>query len=474
MRAFETGVPQMRQQVRAFQTLRAALIQAYYRREGIDALGTWNSYEQRQWLPADQLRRENEVHFEQTLAFAARRCSFYRERGCSSDPASFGPLRKREIMDNAEALTVSACKDKGCFTMSTSGTTGRVLDVTVDQQERIHRLGAAWRGDGYPAVPGGKSFPPWTPTAMLWGNTAVLKGRSQMLMKQAATWLFQKHIFNCFHLDAEQARADYEAIAHLRPQRLIGYVGALCALAREGQARGWEPLEFEKVVPTAEQLDEHSAAQIAAFFRGPQRQRYGCREAGDIAAQCEYGNWHLNSDFLYPEVLLPDGSIAREGTGTLLLTKLHNRVMPLIRYDIEDVVSIGGPSCPCGRGLPVMRALDGRYIDQLVCADGSLVSGLAVSRTLRAIPHYEFQARQERTGECTLLLVPQSGFNAEHAAQIHRAWREFIGSGISLRLELVENIPAAPSGKRQQVYSAAMAHSYAAVRRSSRDAVTAA
>ena len=83
-------------------------------------------------------------------------------------------------------------------------------------------------------------------------------------------------------------------------------------------------------------------------------QRYGCREAGDIAHQCEHGTWHINTDHLHCEVLRNDGSIGTTGKGRLLLTKLYNDLMPLVRYDVEDLVELTNDGCPCGRCLPVM------------------------------------------------------------------------------------------------------------------------
>lgn len=433
--------------------MRAALIQAYYRRQGIDALGTWSRYEQRQWDPVPQFRAHCEGLFLQTLEYARRGCSYYREFGAGSRPESFPVLGKREITDHFSDLTVREQFNSGCFMGSTSGTTGSRVEVWVDRIEREHRLGAAWRGDGFPAVPGGPAFKPWDPAAMLWGQTRVVKGWWQVLSGPAYERLFQRRIIDCFHLDAATMEANYRRVARLRPPRLIGYVAALADIARRGVEQGWAPLRFAKIVPTAEQLDEQSAALIARLFEGPQRQRYGCREAGDIAAQCEYGAWHVNSDFVYPEVLLPDGSIAREGTGTLLLTKLHNRVMPLVRYDIEDTVTLGGPPCHCGRALPVLASFDGRRIDRLLSADGTLINGLAVARVLRGVPYYEFQAVQGRAGECVLCVVPQPAFSAEHPAAIATRWRQFIGPGVAYRLELVDSIPRTAAGKRRQVVS---------------------
>ena len=43
----------------------------------------------------------------------------------------------------------------------------------------------------------------------------------------------------------------------------------------------------------------------------------------------------------------------------MAITSLHNRVMPLIRYEVGDFAEVG-PPCPCGRGLPVIARIMGR------------------------------------------------------------------------------------------------------------------
>jgi phenylacetate-coenzyme A ligase PaaK-like adenylate-forming protein len=44
----------------------------------------------------------------------------------------------------------------------------------------------------------------------------------------------------------------------------------------------------------------------------------------------------------------------------MLLTNLYNYTQPLIRYRMNDVVTLDDSACPCGLALPRVKGIDGR------------------------------------------------------------------------------------------------------------------
>ena len=61
-------------------------------------------------------------------------------------------------------------------------------------------------------------------------------------------------------------------------------------------------------------------------------------------------------------------------TGEVLLTPLDQWAMPLLRYQVGDVGSASDGDCPCGRGLPLMQAIQGRVQDLIVTRDLALAT----------------------------------------------------------------------------------------------------
>ncbi len=88
---------------------------------------------------------------------------------------------------------------------------------------------------------------------------------------------------------------------------------------------------------------------------------YSCEEVGYIALQCpQADHYHCQSESVLVEVLDAEGRPCSPGQiGKVVLTSLHNFAMPLIRYQNQDYAEVG-PSCPCGRGLPVIKRVLGR------------------------------------------------------------------------------------------------------------------
>jgi len=98
---------------------------------------------------------------------------------------------------------------------------------------------------------------------------------------------------------------------------------------------------------------------------------YSCRETGTLAVQCPlHEHYHVVPENNLVEVLRDDGTPCGSGeSGRVVVTDLHNFAMPLIRYELGDYAELGDP-CDCGRGLPVITRIHGRYRNMMLLPDG--------------------------------------------------------------------------------------------------------
>jgi phenylacetate-CoA ligase len=118
---------------------------------------------------------------------------------------------------------------------------------------------------------------------------------------------------------------------------------------------------------------------------------------------------------------VPDG----EPGARVLLTNLFNRVQPLIRYELPDVVTMDRGPCPCGRTLRRFRSVAGRF-DDVLRLDGVEVHPLQFA-ALAADPGVrEFQVRQQGRG-LVLRTVPADGVAV---ADIAGRLREHVGAAL--------------------------------------------
>src|SRR5262249_8028755 len=134
------------------------------------------------------------------------------------------------------------------------------------------------------------------------------------------------------------------------------------------------------IITSAMVLHNWQRRVIEEVFACRVTNRYGCEEVSLIACECErHEGLHVNADNLLVEVLR-DGRPAAPGEpGSVVVTDLSNRAMPLLRYQVGDVAVATDRLCPCGRGLPLLERIEGREADYVVTPSGRLISGISLT-----------------------------------------------------------------------------------------------
>jgi phenylacetate-CoA ligase len=157
-----------------------------------------------------------------------------------------------------------------------------------------------------------------------------------------------------------------------RPHYLGSYPPILKELARTVLAREIE-IKFALVFSFATMLDQETRTLCRAAFGADIADTYGTQETDHIAAQCrDCGEFHVSAEAALVEILRPDGSPAGPGEiGRVIVTPLYNYAMPMIRYEVGDMAEVGAARPACGRGLPTLRRVVGRYRNMFRYRDGS-------------------------------------------------------------------------------------------------------
>jgi phenylacetate-CoA ligase len=164
---------------------------------------------------------------------------------------------------------------------------------------------------------------------------------------------------------------------------------------------------------------------------------------------------------LWPEVgfveVLKDTSddpAAAGESGRLVGTGLLNEDMPLIRYEVGDRTALADDEdkCPCGRGLPALRPVEGRLDDVIILRDGRRLGRLGpVFHT--DLPIREAQIIQEALNDIRVLVVPERGYSLDVGRIIENRLRDRVGTDVCIRMETVASIPRGPNGKFRAVVS---------------------
>ena len=437
----------------------------------------------RQHLPASAQAAEQARLLADLCARAIHGVPAYRARFASArlDPqqlqrnpaalAQLPPLYREQIHEDEPAFLDSASNLAELELISTGGTGGSPLRVARDAHAKDWWLAESfvlntWSGLGI-----------GVPYFFLWGASEDIARTQAGFRRLNLQLLHGRRTLNASRMSS---RKEVEFLQQLnstpRCGYIFGYANELHNLAVRSLQHGphiERPLKA--VIATAEPLTESMRAIIERAFRCPVYNRYGSREAGDIASECKYRRGlHVNPLFTYLEVVDDEGKpLAYGQEGQFLVTNLHNRVMPLIRYAIGDRGVLQAPErCQCGISWPTIVALTGRVNDWVFLSDGSRLRCSALESVLVKLPALKrFQIHQVSE---TCLRIRLSSLDPdylkhqhEQLADVRKKLNLLSGAPFDVQFEVTDGelwktragkeplITYAPSFKRSALYAAA-------------------
>jgi len=256
---------------------------------------------------------------------------------------------------------------------------------------------------------------------------------------------------NTFDLTAETLLRALEQMARWQPNIIVAYVSSatlLARLIREKQIRGINP---KAIQTSAEVLSPDARQLIESTFGCPVFDRYGCREMGNIAHECEqHEGLHILAENNLVELVDDNGGAVQPGgIGRVVVTNFNNYAMPFIRYETGDLAEYSKQNCRCGRGLPLINSIQGRVSDVITSPSGKLLHGEFFSHLFYKIDGIrQFRVIQKSYKDLHVQIVPAQGF---HEAQVFSYLREAISQygdpEFQVQFELQSHLPPAPSGK---------------------------
>lgn len=125
---------------------------------------------------------------------------------------------------------------------------------------------------------------------------------------------------------------------------------------------------------TSEMLFEDDKILLQKQLGIPIINEYGASELDLIAFQNPDGEWQINSETLFVEILDEEGAVLPYGQeGRIVITSLFNKAHPFIRYDIGDIGILDEKST---LQKPILKKLIGRTNDVAVLPSGKKAPGL--------------------------------------------------------------------------------------------------
>ena len=164
---------------------------------------------------------------------------------------------------------------------------------------------------------------------------------------------------------------------------------------------------------------------------------------------------HISAEDIIIEIVDDDGTVLPPGEkGEVVVTHLSTSDFPFVRYRTGDVAVLDDGVCSCGRGLPLLKEIQGRTTDFIVAEDGTVMHALALIYAIRDVPGVQnFKIIQEDPKRIRVQLVTSPGFDPKNEDLIRNGIGKRVGAGVDITLETLRQIPPEASGKHRYVVS---------------------
>jgi phenylacetate-CoA ligase len=423
-----------------------------------DSVTVRKQLEATQWWPPERLKELQLSRLRQLLAHAAAHVPYYQklfqaagfkpaEVGTLADLARLPLLDKSVIRIHTDMLKSEQAQ--GLARFNTGGSSGEPLIFYIGRERVSHDVAAKWRATRWWDVDIGDR------EIVVWGSPIELGAQDGV--RALRDRLLRTRLLPAFEMSEKKLDGFLDEICAVRPKMLFGYPSALSHIARHAVARGrgMDGLGIKVAFVTSERLYDEQRAQISKTFGCPVANGYGGRDAGFIAHECPAGSMHITAEDIIVEVVDAQGLPLPEGeAGEIVVTHLATKDFPFIRYRTGDIGVLDGKLCGCGRGLPILKEIQGRSTDFLVAMDGKVMHGLALIYVLRDLPWIsKFKIIQENLDLTRVLIVANTRLEPQDSEKIKAAFRSRLGQKVNIVVEEVTEIPAERSGKFRYVVS---------------------
>jgi len=373
-------------------------------------------------------------------------CGVIPERIAGLDDLKKMPIMTKSLLQSkCEELTLSA-RARGQLELNrTGGSTGQPVNFYVDRDRMAHRKAATIRHDRWTGWDLGQDI------AYLWGRREDGSRPVGLLPRLRQTILGKALFLDTSSITVDKMREYNRSLLKCRPRLYVAYANSIHLFARF--IREYSVSEYHRpraIITSAEVLDDSRRELVQSVFECPVFNRYGSRETSVIASECnEHKGMHICSEALIVEIVSGGNSVDESEAGKVVVTDLRNVGTPLIRYEIGDVARLATDQCSCGRGLPLLEGVRGRVTDFIVCPDGRIVSGAALTIFLIANSPGIAQAQilQKQRGHIIVRLVRGAAYGVETERFLDREIGDLLGRDMHYELEFVDIIPSTSSGK---------------------------
>jgi phenylacetate-CoA ligase len=447
--------------------IRRALIPILYRWRGSKQLEYYNYLKKNQWNSLEENLKIQRKLLYKIMEYSFRKIPYYRNLNINFDSfkedtifediKNIPFLTKKELREQFNKLYIVHPKLKRIYPNTSGGSTGEPTKFIQDNYYSDWSAATKILFDGWAGRKIGDA------EMQLWGSTRDILGQTESIKHRLANWTGNLKILNSFKMSNEDMHRYIDEINNFRPKLILAYVQSIYELSKYIKNNKLDVYSPGAIMTSAGILYQKYRELIQVVFECPIYDRYGSREVGDMACECEkHDGLHLNVFNHFIEIIDKDGNNCRLGEiGEVVVTTLRNYTMPLIRFKIGDMAILSKKKCSCGRGLPMIENLIGRITDVFKTREGRIIPAeyfihfIGVALNKGSIKKFQVIQEKEDYIIVKLVLDDRELFikNKKDFDEITEKIKLVMGTDAKVEYELVDDIPATQSGKYRYTIS---------------------
>lgn len=285
------------------------------------------------------------------------------------------------------------------------------------------------------------------------GTVAYLKLRIKDIIAQ-------RYRFSIFDLSDDGLAKIVSKFSRYKFDYINGYTSTIVLLAKYLKKNN---LILKDVCPTlkvcvvtSEMLFDADKKLLEVQLGVPIINEYGASELEIIAFQNRNGEWAVNAETLFVEILDEKDVPVPNGTeGRIVITALYNKAHPFIRYDVGDFGILDEKSTLID---PILKKLTGRTNDFALLPSGKKPAGMTFYSITKKLFDddgnvKEFVIRQTKLDTFEIDYTSENELTDAEIKKIEKTLAQYLEPGLTFHFNRFDTIERSKSGKLKQFTS---------------------
>ena len=413
----------------------------------IKNLNFWRSFDS---LSELELINYQEKQLKNQLLYAQKHISKYKgikidlNKKANEIIKSFPILTKNDLRLNPKSLQIN--NNQNVSRIYSSGSTGVSTWVSMDKIDLMSIQSLSihlWELCGYKL-----------------GNPILQTGISpkRSRLKKMKDLFFGVHYVSAFILSKDDLKKICSRLSRNNKYTLVGYPSSLNIIA-EYIIENNINLKLKTIIGLGDKLFDHYKKNIEKAFGCKIHETYGSSEGFQIGFQADLDYMYLYTPQVYVELLDDKNNPVKEGEiGNVVVTRLDNKHMPLIRYKLGDLaIMLPKEKYPISRkfNFPLIEKVIGRNTDVVILPDNRKLIVHSFTGIFEYIPEIkQFKIIQKNRKSITIQFISDDNFTKEVLININQKLQKIINNNnFKIYFEEVSIIEGKKSGKPQIIES---------------------